>query len=106
MKLSQNIIEKLRQYVEKNEVVYQVYEELVEISNDQNTDNRKALLDYFNHASSVEVYEKGATYLHEPFEDLDEWATPKDVLFLLETIGVVICVPHQEAIEQELISED
>lgn len=106
MSLELNQIEKLRQFVESNEVVYQEFENVIEISNDQNPQNRKALLDCFKHVSSVEVYQKGSAFIHEPFEELDKWATDEDLLFLLELIGVLICIPRKVAIEQKLISKD
>lgn len=44
MTLTKNNIDNLRNYIENNEVVYQVCGELVEVSNADNTDNRKSLL--------------------------------------------------------------
>ena len=58
MKISQNSKKNLLRYIKNNEVVYQVYGELVEVSNDDNIDNRNALIEYFNQSSSIELYTK------------------------------------------------
>lgn len=96
--------EKLTNYIESNEVVYQVCGELIEVSNDENQDNRQALLEHLTNASNIVVYEKGKPFIHNAFEDLDNWSTSDDVLFLLETVGVLLCMPQSDAIEQGLIS--
>lgn len=106
MKLAENIIDKLRRYVKYNEVVYQECNELIEVANENNEENREALLEYFDKASCVELYEKGASFIHEPFKELDNWATKDDVLFLLEIIGVLICTPRKVALSAGLIVED
>lgn len=106
MKLVDNIKELLQEYIKKNEVVYQVCNDLVEVSNEENKDNRQILLGYFDKTSSIEIYEKGASFIHEPFEELDNWATKDDVLFLLEIIGILICIPRNIALSAGLIVED
>lgn len=106
MKPVENILERLKQFVKYNEVVYQVCNELTEVSNEENIENRKVLLRYFDKASSVELYEKGSSFIHEPFEDIDNWATKDDVLFLLEIIGVLICIPRNVALSVGLIEEN
>ena len=45
----------LREYVKRNEVVFQAYGDLVEVANEAEKENRKELLAYFDDASSVEV---------------------------------------------------
>lgn len=105
MKLFQNTIELLKNYIASNEVVYQVCGELIEVSNNYNIDNRETLLGYFNHVTNIKIYKKCASFVHKQFEDLDNWATQDDVLFLLGTNDVLICIPQTEAIKNMLIEE-
>ena len=65
--------EKLREYVNENEVVFQAYGDLIEVANEAEKGNKEALLSYFDDASSVEVYDKGHWYVKDEFADLDEW---------------------------------
>ena len=53
----QNTIAKgtLREYVRRNEVVFQAFGNLVEVANEAEKENREELLAYFDDASSVEV---------------------------------------------------
>lgn len=95
MKLDIESTKKLLDYIKSNEVVYQTNCGLIEISNDSNIDNRNELIDLFNRADSVEVYHKDDTFIQEHFEDLNNWATKDDVLFLLEVVGVLICIPYK-----------
>ena len=88
--------DKLRDYVKKNEVVFQAWGNLVELANEVEKDNKKKLLAYFDDASSVEVYTKGHCFIQDEFSELDRWATEDDMLFLLQNIGVLICVPKKE----------
>lgn len=105
MRQNQNIKEILNNYLEKNEVVYQVCGELIEVSNNENSGNRKALIGYFRNASNVTLYEKGALFIHDVFNTLDEWSTVDDVLFLLESVGVLLCIPRRIAMEEGMIIE-
>ena len=102
----QNTIAKdtLREYVMRNEVVFQAFGDLVEVANEAEMQNREELLAYFDKASSVEVYHKGHWFIKDEFADLDGWATDDDVMFLLQNIGVLICVPKQHAIVNKLIA--
>ena len=102
----QNTIVKdtLREYVMRNEVVFQAYGDLVEVANEAEKENREELLAYFDKTSSVEVYQKGHRFIKDEFADLDGWATEDDVMFLLQNIGVLICVPKQHAIVNNLIA--
>lgn len=104
MKLSQESIQNLKNYAISNCVVYQAYGDLIEVADDVHTDERISLLGHFDKASSVEVYKKGDSFIQEPFEDLDKWSTEEDILFLLETIGVLICIPKKEALSNNIIS--
>lgn len=88
--------DKLREYVQENEVVFQAFGDLVEVANEAEKENKEALLSYFDDASSVEVYAKGHWSIKEEFVELNDWATEDDVLFLLQNIGVLICVPKDE----------
>lgn len=96
--------DKLREYVKQNEVVFQSYGDLIEVANEAEKENKEALLSYFDDASSVEVYAKGDWYIKEEFADLEGWATEDDVLFLLQNIGVLICVPKKLALDNNLIA--
>ena len=98
----QNTIAKdtLREYVKENEVVFQAFGSLVEVANEVEKENREELLSYFDIASSVEVYQKGHRFIKDEFADLNEWATEDDVLFLLQNIGVLICVQKKNGIKQ------
>ena len=102
----QNTIAKgtLREYVMRNEVVFQAFGNLVEVANEAEKENREELLAYFDDASSDEVYQKGHWFIKDEFADLDGWATDDDVLFLLQNIGVLICVPKKLALDNNLIA--
>ena len=102
----QNTIAKdtLREYVMRNEVVFQAFGNLVEIANEAEKENREELLAYFDDASSVEVYPKGHWFIKDEFADLDGWATEDDVLFLLQNIGVLICISKKDALNNEIIA--
>lgn len=102
----QNTIAKdtLREYVMRNEVEFQAFGNLVEVANEAEKENREELLAYFDDASSVEVYQKGYLFIKDEFADLDGWATDDDVLFLLQNIGVLICVPKKLALDNNLIA--
>lgn len=103
MASNQASIDNLILYISSNEVVYQAFGEIVEISNDENPENRNVLLEYLSKANNADVYQKGDSFIHEPFEDIDNWATKDDYLFLLQIIGVVICIPKKLAVENNLI---
>lgn len=105
MQLTKGNIDNLKNYIENNEVVYQVCDELIEVSNSENLENRKSLLEYFKHVNSVEVFQKGASFIHEPFEELDNWATQEDCLLLLQIIGVLICIPRKTAVDAKIVLE-
>lgn len=102
----QNTIAKgtLREYVMRNEVEFQAFGNLVEVANEAEKENREELLAYFDDASSVEVYQKVHWFIKDEFADLDGWATEDDVLFLLQNIGVLICVPKKLALDNNLIA--
>lgn len=65
---------------------------------------KNSSLAYFDDASSVEVYQKGHWFIKDKFADLDGWAKDDDVLFMLQYIGVLICVPKKLALENNLIT--
>ena len=102
----QNTIAKgtLREYVMRNEVEFQAFGNLVEVANEAEKENREELLAYFDDASSVEVYQKGHWFIKDEFADLDGWATDDDVLFLLQNIGVLICISKKDALNNEIIA--
>lgn len=105
MKLDNKEIDNLIAYIEQNEVIYQAIGGMVEISNNDNMESRQSLIDSLSQASSVEVYNKGASFIHEPFEELDNWSTEDDLLFLLEVTGILMCIPRKYAIENKLIND-
>ena len=104
MDFANNIKENLRAYIIKNEVVFQAFGDLVEVANEVEKENREKLLAYFDDASSVEVYPKGHWFIKDEFADLDGWATEDDVMFLLQNMGVLICITRKEALNNELIA--
>ena len=101
----QNTIAKdsLREYVKRNEVVFQAFGDLVEVANEAEMENREELLAYFDDASSVEVYPKGHKFIKDEFADLDGWATDDDVLFLFTEYRDTDLHVKQHTIENKLI---
>ena len=99
------IVDKLQKYVQNNEVVWQFCGDLVEVANDNEKENKDKLLGYFNKANCIEVYDKYNSFIKDGWSELVDWCTADDVLFLLESIGVLICVPKASAIETNLITE-
>ena len=95
----------LQAYVEANEVVYQFCGELMEVSNDTEKENKEALLDYFRRANRVELYTKHDRWAKDGWPELADWSTDDDVLFLLDGVGVMICIPKKEAVKNHLITE-
>lgn len=87
----------LLDFVKNNEVVYQPFGDLVEVANTKETENREALIEYLKQAASVEVFPKGHWFIKNDFAELDGWSTDEDVLFLLQPIDVLICVPQKNA---------
>lgn len=104
MTISSVEINKLKNYIQHDEVVYQRFGELVEVSNDNEAENRTSLLEDLKKASSVEAYEKGDQFISEDFNDLDSWSTKDDVLILLQLQGTLICIPKKVAVEKEIIA--
>lgn len=82
-------------YIVTNEVVYQELEGLVEVSNDKEIENRDQLKEYLLKTSTIETYSKGHWLIKDDFEELDNWSKEDDVLFLLQPIGVLICIPQK-----------
>lgn len=97
------IVNILRRYVEQNEVVYQFCGEFVEVSNATEKENKETLLGYFRSANRVEVYTKHDRWAKDGWPELAEWSTDDDVLFLLDGVGVMICIPKKEALANNLI---
>lgn len=95
----------LRTYIESNEVVYQFCGELMSVSNDTEKENKETLLGYFYKAHRVEVYTKQDRWAQDGWPELVDWSTDDDVLFLLDGVGVMICIPKKEAIKNHLIAE-
>ena len=103
MGIAKDIISQLLNYVTNNEVVFQFCGELMEVSNDTEKENKETLLGYFRGANRVEVYTKHDSWAKEGWPELADWSTDDDVLFLLDGIGVMICIPKKEAIANNLI---
>lgn len=95
----------LREYIENNEVVYQFCGELMEVSNDNEKENKQTLLGYFRRGNRVEVYTKQDRWAKDGWSELTDWSTDDDVLFLLDGVGVMICIPKKEAVKNHLIAE-
>ena len=96
-------IDNLLDFAKNNEVVYQAFGDLVEVANSKETENRDIIIGYLKQAASVEVYPKGHWFIKDDFADLDGWSTDEDVLFLLQPIGVLICVPKVIASKNNLL---
>lgn len=103
MKLDIESTKKLLDYIKSNEVVYQTYGGLIEVANDSNIGNRNELINLFNRADCVEVYHKDDTFIQEPFENLNNWATKDDIFFLLQIVGVLLCIPKQLVTENAIL---
>lgn len=99
-------IDKVLKYVATEEVVYQEFEGLVEVSNDNEVENRDQLKEYLSKTSTIETYNKGHWFIKDDFEELDNWSKEDDVLFLLQPIGVLICIPQKSVVENNLINEE
>lgn len=84
--------------------MFQSYGELMELANEDKIENRNTLLSFFPHVSSIEVYSKGHSFIREVFAEIDSWATEDDLLFLLQNIGVLICIPRKEAENHNLLA--
>ena len=89
----------LREYVKENEVVFQAFGSLVGVANESEKENREELLSYFDDTLGVEIYQKGHRFIKDEFADLDRWATQNDVLFPLQNVGVLICVPKNKPLK-------
>lgn len=98
MKLITDIKEKLQYYINNNEVVYQFCGELVEVSNETMQKNKNTLLDSVNRANYIEMYGKHDSFVKDGLSELTEWSSDDDVLFLLDGIGVLICIPQKVAL--------
>lgn len=94
----------LQNYIANNEVMFQSYGELMELANAEEKENRDILLSYFPLVSSIEVYSKGHGFIKDEFAEIDSWATEDDLLFLLQNIGVLICIPKKEAEANNLLA--
>lgn len=103
MKLITDIKENLQYYINHNEAVYQFCGELIEVSNETMQKNKNALLDSFNRANLIEMYGKHTSFVKDGWPELTEWSTDDDVLFLFDGIGVLICIPQKEALDNNLI---
>lgn len=93
----------LRTYVEQNEVIYQFCGELMEVPNESEKENEETLLRYFRRANRVEVYTKHDRFAKEGWPELTDRSTDDDVLFLLDGVGVLICIPKKDSIKNNLI---
>lgn len=97
------IVNILRRYIEQNEVVYQFCGELMEVFNDTEKASKKTLLEYFRRVNCVEVYTKHDSWAKEGWPELVDWSTDDGVLFLLDGVRVMICIPKKVAIANNLI---
>lgn len=103
MKLTTNIKDKLQYYINNNEVVYQFCGEVVKTSNETTQKNKKELLGYFKRANLILVYDKNSNFVRGGWPKLTDRATDDDVLFLLDGVGVLICISPKEALANNLI---
>lgn len=79
--------------------------ELVEVSNDTEKENKGTLIRYLRRANRVEVYTKQDRWAKDGWSELADWSTDDDVLFLLDGVGVMICIPKKESVENHLNAE-
>ena len=89
--------DKLYQYIKNNEVVYQEFEGLIEVSNSVEKENRDKLLKAFDTNPVVQIYKKDDEFIAEDFQELNNWSKKGDVLFLLTPIRILICISQKEA---------
>ena len=89
-------------YIQNKEVVYQVYDELMKVSNSENLENRQFLLDNLYCAQFVEVCYKGEKSEEGNFSDLTGWATNEDVFSLVESSGGLMCIPRKSVVKNEI----
>lgn len=89
--------DKLHQYIKNNEVVYQEFEGLIEVSNSVEKENRDNLLKAFDTNPVVQIYKKDDEFIAEDFQELNNWSKKGDVLFLLTPIRILICISQKEA---------
>ena len=89
--------DKLYQYIKNNEVVYQEFEGLIEVSNSVEKENRDNLLKAFDTNPVVQRYKKDDEFIAEDFQELNNWSKKGDVLFLLTPIRILICISQKEA---------
>lgn len=101
--INTQIVNILRKYIEQNEVVYQFCGELMEVSNESEKENKETLFRYFSRANRVEVYTKHDRWAKDVWPELADWSTSNDVLFFLDGVRVLICIPKKEAISNNLI---
>ena len=97
------IVNILRRYIEQNEAVYQFCGELMEVSNDIEKENKETLLGFFRKANRVEAYTKQDRWAKDGWPELTGWSTDDDMLFLLDGVGVMICIPKKVALANNLI---
>ena len=95
----------LQKYVETNKAVCQFCGKLVEVSNDTEKENKETLLRYLRRGDCVEVYTKQDRWATDGWSELADWSTDDDVLFLLDGVGVMICIPKKESVENHLNAE-
>lgn len=65
--------------------------------------DKETLLGFFRRAKRVEVYTKHDRWAENVWSELANWSTYDDVLFLLDGVGMLICIPNREAITNNLI---
>lgn len=103
MKLSFEAIKRLKHYIMNDEVVYQECDNLMEISNNENPDNRQYLLGCLNREPSIKVCGRLNLCPNTDFTDLTRWSTKGDVLIFMEASGILMCLPYKSAIESKII---
>lgn len=104
MKVTTDIKEKLQHYISNNKVVYQFYSEPIEISNETIQKSKNALLVSFNKANLIKRYGKHNSFVKDGWSELTERSADDDVLFLLDGVGVLICIPRKSALDNNLIA--
>lgn len=82
----------LRAYLAAHEVVYQIADELISVSNDSEPENRVQLLRCFDDSKECRRIDKATAAGIYGFTEVAGWSTEDDTLIYCDG-GMVICLP-------------
>lgn len=92
-----------KEYLQNNEVVFQTLDGLIEVANDIEKENKVNIIEYLDKTASIDIYEKDHMFIKDNFSDLNNWSLKEDVLFLLQPVGVLVCISKKDALKNALI---